>query len=147
MKIVFLFIATLSFGDKFDPFLGPEAIRPIIMSACAETGVPVHIAAGLLWSESGGSPDCITKKSWGYWQLNSECHDYFSIQFWHGRDFNEFDPVASTYIALRYLAFLHARTGIWWKALVFYKHGPNAKTPASAAIVKLCKTIAEGGFQ
>jgi hypothetical protein len=144
MKLLFFLIATLSFADKFDPFLGPEPIRPIIMAACAETGVPVWIAAGLLWSESTGDPKCVTETSLGYWQLNSLYHDWFSKTFYGGRPFSEFDPVASTAIALRYLASLYKVRGTWWKALVDYKHGPNAKTPASPGIVKLCKDIAEG---
>jgi hypothetical protein len=147
MKLVFLFVAALSFADKFDPFLGPEPIRSVLTVACAESGVPVGMAAGLLWSESGGDPKCITGTSWGYWQLNTLYHGYFSRTFWGGREFSEFDPIASTIIAVRYLAFLYHRRGVWWMALVDYKHGPYAKTPASPGIVKLCKDIAEGRWE
>ncbi len=118
-----MLIAAAAFADKFDPYIGPEPIRPIIMAACAETGVPVYIAAGLLWSESGGDPKCVTETSMGYWQLNSLYHNDFSRMFWHGRQFSEFDPVASTAIALRYLASLYKRRGTWWQALVDYKCG------------------------
>lgn len=155
MKSLFLLVAALSWGDKFDPFLGPKDLRPIIQEACAETGVPVCIAAGLLWSESGGHQFEVTSykdaRGWhscaGYWQLNRDCHDWFSRTFWYGADFNEFDPQASTVIALRYLAWLYEKEGVWWKAIRDYKHGPWAKKPASKGIIALCKTIANGGMQ
>ena len=88
LKAVFILCATLAFGDKYDRFLGPESIRDTIQEICAETGVPVNIAAGLLWSESGGDPKCVTDTSLGYWQLNRLYHKDFSRLFWYGAEFD-----------------------------------------------------------
>jgi len=145
IRTLFILVTALSWGDKFDPFLGPEPIRPLIQQVCAEEGIPVHIAAGLLWSESGGHQFEVTGTSKGYWQLNALFHDDYAMRFYDGKDFDEFDPVASTIIALRYLAYLHNKAGTWWKALVLYKHG--WATPASKAITALCELIANGGQQ
>ena len=144
MKGVLLLLTTMAFGDQYDRFLGPAPIRQLIMLECAEMGVPVHIAAGLLWSESGGHQYEVSGTSKGYWQLNALFHDDFSARFYGGRPFDEFDPVASTAIALRYLAWLHEQEGTWWEAILSYKTGQNGKRPASKAIVKLCHDIAKG---
>jgi len=146
MKFVFLLIATLAFGDKYDQFLGREPVREAILLACAETGIPIHIAAGLQWSEwRPGEPEVGTSRGW--WQLNTKFHAYYRDKYNFGREFDEYDPVASTFVALRYLADLYRARGVFWRALVDYKHGPNAKTAAPDGIMKLCKAIAEGRLE
>lgn len=146
LALLFALATTLGHADKLDQFFGIQPLRKIIYQTCMETGVPLWIAAGLQVSEwKPGEPQ--TGPGWGWWQLNVNYHEWFSQTFYGGRDFDEFDPVASTQIAIRYLAWLHDLDGTWWKALVDYKHGQNANKPASTAIVTLCKLIANGGLQ
>lgn len=147
MKLVFLLVATLTFADKFDQFLGVQPIRHVLSAVCAEMGVPVYIAAGLQVSEwHPGEPDPGTCKGW--WQLDTQYHAWYRDTFHDGVEFDEYDPIASTVVAVRYLAWLYRQNALktgrlqWWKALVDYKHG--WATPASPAIVELCKGIAEG---
>jgi soluble lytic murein transglycosylase-like protein len=124
-------------------FLGPVEFRPVIARYAAETGVPLYIATGLLWSESGGDSDAVScSGSLGVWQLNPVWHGYFARTFNGGRPFSERDPVASTRVALRYLASLHHRFGSWSRALEAYKAGPNGRVPKH--IRKVCQAIARG---
>lgn len=146
MKAFFLLLATMSFADKYDPYLGQHDVRDAIMAACAETGVPIYIAAGLQYSEYKPH-DKERGDSRGWWQLNTTFHAYYRDRFNGGREFSEYDPVASTFVALRYLAHLHRQRGTWWGAIVDYKTGPNRKIPAPEWVVKLCKAIADGSTQ
>lgn len=143
MKTIFLLIAALAFSDNFDQFLGPEPVRHAIFEACAETGIPIHIAAGLQVSEwHPGEPENGTSRGW--WQLNTTFHAYYRDKFNHGIEFDEYDPVASTFVAIRYLASLYRTKGTFVSGLIAYKIGPNAKHQASPGIVKLCREISEG---
>lgn len=143
VKIVFLLLTTLAFSDNFDQFLGVQPVRSAIFQACAETGIPIHIAAGLQVSEwHEGEKDLGTCHGW--WQLDSRFHAYYRDKFNHGVEFSEYDAVASTFVAIRYLAFIYKMKGTFVGALEGYKIGPYAKRAPSEAIVKLCRQISQG---
>ena len=143
MRLAALLVAILTASplSAVDQFTPPAEVREALYFYSAEQGIPIYIATGLLWSESGGHRYAVNKTSKGYWQLNAVWHDDFALRFNRGRQFDEFDPVASTRVALRYLGALHRRFGKWVAAIAYYKTG--SVTPAGK-FVALARKIVRG---
>lgn len=134
MKL-FLFLVALS-AHALD-----RVPTKVVTAFAAESGIPLYIAQGLLMSESSNRINVINKTSNGPWQLNTLFHDYYRWKFNDFREFDEYDPISSTRIALRYLAFLHDRFGTWRKALTYYKCGT---LPVSDQIKEVVSSILDG---
>ena len=109
----------------------PEKYLPLVFHACAETGVPLYIADGVIREESNWDPLCQNKFAGGLMQLGFKYHAEFRDKYNGGQEFSEFDPEASVRIGLRYLAHLHDWLGTWRRALYFYNCGYSANVKKS----------------
>ena len=120
MKSLFLLLAI-----QCSPAQGlvPDQYVKIIFHYCAETGVPLYIAAGMAKEESNWNPLARNKIAGGLFQLSFAHHAEFRDRYNGGKEFSEFDPVANTRIALRYVAHLYRHFGTYRKALTYYACG------------------------
>jgi len=106
----------------------PDKYVKIIFHYCAETGVPVYIATGMIWEESKWNEKAVSYKkgkrvAGGLFQLSFRHHVEFRDKYNGGKEFSEYDPEANTRIALRYLASLIKRFGKFRPALNYYNSG------------------------
>jgi hypothetical protein len=119
-----------------------DATFSAIMQIADREGVPLSVAARLMFEESGdpvtlsrGDPDAIGDEATGWpsvglYQLHTkpENIDYLVKTHWTDRgETGEFDirnPRHNSTVALRYLADLHRRFGTWYLAACYYNCGP-----------------------
>lgn len=113
------------------------AERQEVYEIGAEHGVPLSIVRALMKEESGGYVDAVSHKtaegyySRGLFQLYDKPGniEWLLWKFWRGGTFNINNPVDNALVAMPYLAYLHARFGNWYQALVYYNHGDVAHYP------------------
>ena len=101
----------------------PDQYTRIVFHYCAETGIPVYIAVGIITEESGWNELARNKIAGGLMQLSFSNHAEFRDKYNNGREFSEFDPVANVRIGLRYYAHLYHWLGTFRKACYFYATG------------------------
>lgn len=109
-------------------------------------GVPRSVVMRLHIEESGdpltgrwGDPEAVSHEesngyhSEGLFQLYADPEDlaWKLAMFWPGdpADFDIFDPLDNATVALRFLAWAHARCGNWIQALYYYNHGDVQHVP------------------
>jgi soluble lytic murein transglycosylase-like protein len=106
-----------------------EKYKPIIEQACKETKVPEYILKGLIYAESDGYPQAVSKRredghrDVGIVQLNSKYLGYFTWKFNKGKKVDPYDPSVAIPVAARILAYNYKYFGNWMHALAAYRQG------------------------
>ena len=139
-----LFSTPLSYPGDHE--VAPSPYAAIVLKYCAETGVPVYIACGLIAEESSWDTNAVawlkhklhtmgTAYAGGLTGLAFAYHDEYKRKYNNGMEFDEFNPNDSIRIGLRYLSVLHDRFGTWRKALYFYACGYNSHVIKSVRLL------------
>lgn len=128
--IVILLLLSLCYAEKPKRMI-TDSERQQVYAIGKANGVPLSIVRQLMQEESGGYCDAVSDVtpegfySRGLFQLYDKPGNLSWIlsKFWHGGEFDIYDPIDNASVAMAYLASLHKRFGNWYESLLYYNHG------------------------
>jgi hypothetical protein len=132
--IIALLVLTVSLAYAEEPKrMITESERKQVYAIGKANGIPLSVVRQLMWEESRGFCDAISDQtpegfySRGLFQLYDKPGNlsWLLAEFWKvdPKEFDIYDPVDNTTVAMAYLSSLHKRFNNWYLALCYYNHG------------------------
>lgn len=127
--VILLLSLSLCYAEPTNKITDSE--RQQVYAIGKANGIPKSVIRQLMWEESRGYCDAVSDVtpegfySRGLFQLYDKPGNlkWLLSKFWHGGEFDIYDPIDNATVAMAYLASLHKRFDNWYLALCYYNHG------------------------
>jgi len=112
--------------------LFPKEIRSVVEAEAKALDVPLALVWTIGHCESGFKKGVVNHNTngtydVGYFQLNSQYHEYFGWKFYRKEGFNPENQIHNAIVAVRYMAHLYKQFGSWYLVMLAYNVGPSFK--------------------